>query len=125
MKRIIFCDIDSTLTKFAFKISKKNINAIKEYTKAGGDFVLTTGRSVVSTRKIQDQVNEAMQMKPKYIICSNGGYIVDNVNGDVYIYAIDQDVCWQLYKIIVKRGMIGLFYTDLSNDLRGVFATKT
>jgi HAD superfamily hydrolase (TIGR01484 family) len=125
MKRIIFCDIDSTLTKFAFKISKKNINAIKEYTNAGGDFVLTTGRSIVSTRKIQDQINEVMQMKPKYIICSNGGYIVDNVNGDVYIYAIDQDICWQLYKIIVKQNMIGLFYTDLSNDLRGVFATRT
>jgi HAD superfamily hydrolase (TIGR01484 family) len=103
MKKIIFCDIDNTLTKYSFKVSKQNIESIKKFTDAGGDFVLTTGRSIVSARKIQDQINEALQMKPKYIICSNGGYIVDNVNGDVDIYTIDESICRQLYRIIIKQ----------------------
>lgn len=42
--KAIFCDFDGTLYREDHTISQANKRAIKEYTKAGGKFVISTGR---------------------------------------------------------------------------------
>jgi HAD superfamily hydrolase (TIGR01484 family) len=92
VKKIIFCDIDDTLAKRMRKISKKNIEAIKEYTKRGGKFIMATGRSIVSAYRFQEQINEAIGKEEEFLICSTGGYIVDKKNKIIIKHLIPNDV---------------------------------
>jgi HAD superfamily hydrolase (TIGR01484 family) len=123
MKKIIFCDIDGTLAKRMHGISNKNIRAIKKYSDAGGEFVLTTGRSIVSTQKFQNQISEALQKEPNFIICSNGGYVINNVQKKIEIKTINEDLCRKIFSLVKEAGVLALFYTEEANDKNGVYAT--
>ncbi|MDR2654410.1 MAG: Cof-type HAD-IIB family hydrolase [Mycoplasmataceae bacterium] len=122
VKKIIFCDIDDTLAKRMRKISKKNIEAIKEYTKRGGKFIMATGRSIVSAYRFQEQINEAIGKEEEFLICSTGGYIVDKKNKIIIKHLIPNDVAWRIFELAKRNDLWCLFYTEEANDKRGVYA---
>ncbi|GMO14586.1 MAG: sugar-phosphatase [Mycoplasmoidaceae bacterium] len=125
MKKVIFCDIDNTLARKACKISKKNIIAIKDYVEAGGDFILSTGRSIVSASKFQNQIDSTLGRKPNFIICSNGGYIVDNIENKVITQTIPNSLVREILAKIKQVKVWAMVYTEEGNQKKGVFCNKT
>lgn len=69
---LFFCDLDGTLLTPDKKLTRKNADAIARFTKAGGSFIVATGRVLSSTRRYFEEMNVRCPM----IIC-NGGMIYD------------------------------------------------
>jgi HAD superfamily hydrolase (TIGR01484 family) len=96
-KKIIFCDIDGTLSKKGHPISKENINAIATFIKEGNMFVLSTGRSIVSANKYNKQIHEACGHFPEYTISSNGGYIRKNSTNEATRFYMESAIARRVY----------------------------
>lgn len=79
--KLVFSDFDDTLTRSDGSISERTVRAIAEYEKAGGKFVVCTGRSYASIKKQLPRVyGERAARVP--VICFQGGLTADE-NGNV------------------------------------------
>lgn len=97
MYKVIFCDIDKTLTTKT-GISNKNISFIKSWVQKGNLFILTSGRVISHTRNISESIGAS-----SYIICNNGGIIYDYKNEKViYKNTISKDCVVRLYNLTNK-----------------------
>lgn len=96
--KIVFCDIDGTLSKRGV-ISKKNKELIKEFTKNDKMFILVTGRTVKYAVEISKSVGAS-----KYVICCNGSIIYDyESNKIIYKQVIKYDDMKKLFEIVNKH----------------------
>jgi hydroxymethylpyrimidine pyrophosphatase-like HAD family hydrolase len=103
--KLIAIDIDGTLANGFNKISKKNLDALHKYYKKGGEIVICTGRSLLTTLDTVEKIETAIEGKIKYVICSKGAYIYDRINDKNYTYLIPDNTvrdllfCCQRLKI--------------------------
>ena len=76
---IAFCDYDGTIFDAqAGRVPLKTLRAIDAYTRAGGVFVVTTGRMYRSILKQLDK----MHYNPHYLVCLQGSVGYDFTNGE-------------------------------------------
>lgn len=71
--KLLALDLDGTLLNSGKKISEGNINAIREYQKAGGRVIYSTGRSYTGARSYMDILNPTAP-----VITNNGGILVQH-----------------------------------------------
>ena len=110
MKKIVFCDIDKTLTN-DFIVSKENISKVNEYTRLGGIFVLISGRGIKYVKEFSKQFNDI-----RYIIGNNGAIIYDLKNDKViYKKCIDNITYDELCKMQKKYS--SNFIINTSNNI--------
>ena len=111
---IYFIDLDGTtldLPKKSQKISDKNLNAIKKMNETT-PIVFSTGRS-----NSEFVMNLAKQTNCKYVICQNGGLIVDINNNILKKYEIQKDDVYEKDKSIDIRCGISRFGDTVSCEL--------
>ncbi len=53
---ILFCDVDGTLLNSRRELSKENINAVRDWTRAGGKFIISTGRPLAGVVEISKEL---------------------------------------------------------------------
>jgi HAD superfamily hydrolase (TIGR01484 family) len=74
--KLFSIDLDGTLLSKTKRISKKNISALVEYKKNGGEIVIATGRSIISAMKYVNKLNN-FNLDIKYLITFNGAKIIN------------------------------------------------
>ena len=114
---IYFIDLDGTtldLPKKSQKISDKNLNAIKKMNETT-PIVFSTGRS-----NSEFVMNLAKQTNCKYVICQNGGLIVDINNNILKKYEIQKDDVYEIEQLLKKEKM--LFILNSGHTIYGTTA---
>ena len=98
MYKIIACDLDETLIRRNRTISKEDIDAILQATKAGVKFVLATGRGYNSVHSTLKELS-LYQEEGQYVISYNGGAITENKDEKLlYFQGITFQEAEALYK---------------------------
>jgi Cof subfamily protein (haloacid dehalogenase superfamily) len=104
LKKVIFCDVDGTLCNLKSKVTKKNINLIKQYTKLGGLFVLCTGREYAKCKCVIDQIG--VENMSKHILTSMGGTMFDITSKEVIKERfIPSNIAFEIAKIFSDNGI--------------------
>ncbi|ENY53842.1 Hypothetical protein, putative COF family HAD hydrolase [Metamycoplasma alkalescens 14918] len=102
-----FTDLDGTLLdlpKTKEKISQKNLNILKEKNDNGIPFIIATGRYA------SDFVLDlAKKTNSPYVICQNGGLVVDT-NGEVLIkHEIEKDTVIKIVDALKEKKLFFIF----------------
>ena len=107
---LVFSDYDDTITLTDGSITPRTLSAIKAYRNAGGVFVLCTGRSYPSARKLIPKVyGESDPQVP--IICYQGG-LVAGEDGKIFDrITANRDELIKLTAELEKRGIICQTYS--------------
>ncbi|MBN4089653.1 HAD family hydrolase [Mycoplasma enhydrae] len=102
-----FSDLDGTLLdlpKKPEKISKENLEIALRMNDEGKPFILATGRY-----PSEFVLDLAKKINSKYVICQNGGLIVDN-NGNVLIkHEIKKDEVMSIIEILKQKKLFFIF----------------
>lgn len=78
--KLLAIDLDGTLLKRYRKITKNNFKALKSFNDAGGQIIISTGRTITSARKIANKIENYTGKKIPYIISLCGSVIYDDKN---------------------------------------------
>lgn len=114
--KVIATDLDGTLLSNKYWISKKNINALKEFIELGGIVCFITGRSLQSTIEIAKLFERKTGHKIHYLSCLKGSILYDNIhNKIIYINSIDIETSKQIAKD--ANQMHCTFSTYLESDI--------
>lgn len=109
-KQIVFSDYDGTIY-ITESDMEKNVKMIEEYRQLGGKFVIVTGRSKISVRK----VIEKYDIPYDYVISNNGAIIFDAGGNKIYEQAISIDVSSKIINYLKLKEKIEIFYYN-END---------
>lgn len=101
---LIITDFDGTLFD---KNYKKNIEAIKKIKNT--DIIIATGRNYESLKK-------DLQIKCKYYICNDGGYILDEKENIIYKNYFNEENIKRIYRRLKKLNYDNYFF-DYINTL--------
>lgn len=116
MKKIVFSDIDRTLT-VSNVVSLKNKEMIKKYIDLGNYFVLVSGRVIPYASSISKQIGAS-----GYVICTNGAVVYDyNSKKVIYGEIISFDIVNRLYNLANEydaRIIFGGIKTTYANKLK-------
>lgn len=104
-KQIIFSDYDGTIY-ITEEDMEKNIEKIKEYRDIGGKFVIVTGRSKTSIKK----VIEKYDIPYDYIISNNGAIIFDSKGNKLYEQTIKADISNKIIEYLKTKQNIEIYY---------------
>ena len=100
-KKIIFVDIDGTLTDDLGNISSSTIEEIKSFTKEGGLLVLVSGRNTSYTINLSEKIGAS-----EYVISSNGNEIYNyKTKTTVFFNEIPYDKILDIYRNAEKNQM--------------------
>ena len=72
MSKYVFCDLDNTLLDNERKISKENLEAIKNFESKGNHFIICSGRVPFALKQYQDILGS------KDVVTSNGAIIISD-----------------------------------------------
>lgn len=110
MIKVVFIDIDETLTNSQREVTEKIKLEIKKCVENGVKIILTSGRSRREAMDFQEQIGTS-----PYIVSSNGASAYDAENGvEIYNERIDPQMVLQLIKHSRENGYrIKLNYKDL------------
>ncbi|MBN0970435.1 HAD-IIB family hydrolase [Mycoplasma phocoeninasale] len=101
--RAYFLDLDGTfldLPKTENRVSEDNINIARQLNDQGIPVILSTGR-----RNSEFVVNLANKINSPYIVCQNGGLIVDSNNNVLKKCEIKRDSALKVIEILKKEKM--------------------
>lgn len=117
--KMLVCDYDMTLGIRPNIISKENLEAVKDFQKNGGIFVLCTGRMYESIKNILDEYNL------KCDIVSYQGALINDKDGNViYDGGIDYQTAYDFVKLAEDNNEnINIFVDD--THYTNVFDKKT
>lgn len=104
-KQIVFSDYDGTIY-ITEKDMEKNVKSIEEYRYLGGKFVIVTGRSKSSVRKVIEKYN----IPYDYVISNNGAIIFDNAGNKIYEQSISIDVSSKIINYLKSIENIEIYY---------------
>lgn len=108
--KLVFSDFDDTLTRSDGSISERTVKAVAEYEKAGGMFVVCTGRSYASIKKQLPRVyGERAAHVP--VICFQGGLTADTQGRVIRRVAMDRNDLIELATEAEKRGIVAQTYS--------------
>ena len=99
--KIVFIDIDGTLTDDNENVSVDNKNAIESLVNMGTKVVLCTGRSDLYT------IRKSMEaLASNYVITSNGAHVYDYINNSsIYLDEISYDSIKEVYDYCNNNGL--------------------
>ncbi|VEU70391.1 Cof-type HAD-IIB family hydrolase [Mycoplasmopsis glycophila] len=105
-KWVIFSDVDGTIYPFPGKyLAKENVEKVREVTNKGVSFVINTGNGPY--QKIQ---RLADKLNGRYIICSNGALIFDNLEKKIlHLEILPISEAAKIWKLAEEVG-VGLYY---------------
>ncbi|SGA03017.1 putative hydrolase [Mycoplasmopsis arginini] len=113
-----FTDLDGTLLdlpKTKEGISLDNLNIVKEKNQSGTPFIIATGR--FASEYVLDL---AQKTEAPYVICQNGGLIVNN-KGDVIVkHEIKKDTVMEITEVL-KENKLFIIY----NSGNTIYGTST
>lgn len=110
-----FVDLDGTmldLPKKEERISEQNIKTISSLNSNGRPVIISTGRA-----NSDFVLNLAKKINAPYVICQNGGIIVDQNNKILKINEIKKDTVAEILKILIAEKMF--FIINSGNTLYG------
>lgn len=120
-----FIDLDGTLLNSKKKVSIDNLEVLKEYSKNGGNIVLTTGRWPVSSKKINNDIESFSNIQNKYLIALNGAYIYDLKQEKlIHSKSIDENVFNQILEIIKSYKVAAWIYSKKGIEEKKIFSVK-
>ena len=108
--KIVFSDFDDTLTRSDGSISERTVNAVAEYEKAGGTFIVCTGRSYASIKKQLPRVYGARAARVP-VICFQGGLTADGDGNVIRRVAMDRRDIAELAAEAERRGIVAQTYS--------------
>ncbi len=98
---VIICDFDGTLLKSDDTVSIRTINAISEFTKKGGKFVISTGRLLNSILKRLPDVN----INSGLVVAVNGGIAYDvDCKKTLYKNCLSKELSYDIVKFCLDNG---------------------
>lgn len=132
MIKVVFVDIDGTLTGRKGKITERTKMAIKNCTQKGIKVILSSGRSRFNTFNLSKEIGTS-----NIIISSNGADVYDNENNiEIYTKNIEKDDLMNLLdyatkndnKIVLNYGfdlvMNKYYYEDEKDKVRSIEELK-
>ncbi len=121
--KLIAIDLDGTLIKRLNKITNKNFQALKNFTNAGGQIVISTGRAITSARKIADRIEKYTGKKVPYIVTLCGSAIYDHENKIIYKNLIDPITTKQIVDL-VKKLKLNIWIYQEGFETNGVYSNS-
>jgi hydroxymethylpyrimidine pyrophosphatase-like HAD family hydrolase len=103
--KLLAIDLDGTLLSKTKHISNKNLDELKKYIEQDGTPILTTGRSIISSQKFVDQIDEYTGYQSKYVVSFNGAHIKDLVNNKIISFTIPHEIGLQLKKYAADNNL--------------------
>jgi hydroxymethylpyrimidine pyrophosphatase-like HAD family hydrolase len=104
MKYKLFAiDLDGTLLSKTKHISDKNLQGVKKYIELGGMPVITTGRSIVSSKKFVNQIDNYTKHNSAYIVSFNGAHILNLKNGNVTSFIIPEQLSTKIKEYALQN----------------------
>ena len=76
-------DLDGTLLSHRSKISKHNLEGIKEFLNDGNQVAICTGRWPVSATIFNDTIEKFTSLKNKYLVSLNGSLIFNLIENKI------------------------------------------
>ena len=119
--KLIAVDLDGTLLRRHRKITKKNFQALKNFTDAGGQIVISTGRAITSARKVANKIESYTGKKMPYIISFCGSVIYDDKNKIISQKLISPSITKKIADEVKKLGLnIWIYPKDF--EAEGVYS---
>lgn len=116
MIKLIATDLDDTLLNHEWKISSRNVKAIRQAVKQGVKVTLATGRMALSSRQYAKELGLDVP-----IITYHGALVEQGLSGDIlYRKVIDTELAWAIVEKLLKKNI----HTQIYIKDR-VFVTKT
>jgi Cof subfamily protein (haloacid dehalogenase superfamily) len=104
--RLVASDLDGTLLDPESRIPEATADAVREYRRLGGHFILATGRSEISARPYADQLG-----LDGPIVSYNGGKLVSLSTGEVFYETfLDAGKAMRAYRALRALGKDVLVY---------------
>lgn len=103
--KLIAIDLDGTLLKRHRKITKKNYQALKKFTDAGGQIVISTGRAITSARKIANKIESYTGKKIPYIITLCGSVVYDDKDKIISQKLINPNITKKIAAEVKRLGL--------------------
>ena len=109
--KLIGIDLDGTLISKFKKISKKNASSIKKAIDNGISCAIITGRSIVSSKKIKDELDFKTQSIGRFLVSFNGSSIIDFYENKTYETFIDSKIAKEIHHLSLKWKLNSWYYT--------------
>lgn len=109
--KLIGIDLDGTLISKFKKISKKNVLSIKKAIDNGISCAIITGRSIVSSKKIKDELDFKTQSIGRFLVSFNGSSIIDFYENKTYETFIDSKIAKEIYDLALQWKLNSWYYT--------------
>ncbi|WP_416149165.1 Cof-type HAD-IIB family hydrolase [Salipaludibacillus sp. HK11] len=94
--RLLALDIDGTLLKSNYRLTKETKEAI-EYVKEKGVYItLASGRPFLSANKVA----KTLKLSPSYLISHDGAFMADNVASPVFERRLSAETVYQIVDIL-------------------------
>lgn len=120
-----FIDLDGTLLNRRRHVSLKNLNTLREYSKNGGNIVISTGRWPISALKINNDIEEHSGNKNKYLIAMNGANIFDLENNKlIFEKHIDNEIIKNILDYISGSKIAAWIYSKNGIENRIIYSVK-
>ena len=125
--KLIACDFDGTLGQAPDYMHQGTVDAIKEYQQKGGKFVVCTGRTFCSIRRIL--VDYGVDCE---VIASQGSIFANSMSGEIYQKAgIPVEIAVKIIESLRQDdGAIyvdydNMHHTDTSNEITEIYQSLT
>ena len=109
--KLIGIDLDGTLISKFKKISKKNALSIKKAIDNGISCAIITGRSIVSSKKIKDELDFKTQSIGRFLVSFNGSSIIDFYENKTYETFIDSKIAKEIHHLSLNWKLNSWYYT--------------
>lgn len=118
-------DLDGTLLSHRSKISKHNLEGIKEFLNDGNQVAICTGRWPVSATIFNDTIEKFTSLKNKYLVSLNGSLIFNLIeNKIIYESLIDSSIFNQLINLIKDNNFALWIYSKKGIENRKIYTHK-
>ncbi|KFB07773.1 Cof-type HAD-IIB family hydrolase [Malacoplasma iowae] len=118
-------DLDGTLLSHRSKISKHNLEGIKQFLIDGNQIAICTGRWPVSATIFNDTIEKFTSLKNKYLISLNGSLIFNLIeNKIIYESLIDSNIFSQLVNLIKDNNFALWIYSKKGIENRKIYTHK-
>ena len=100
-------DIDGTIMNTKRELPPRIIEAIRQYEKSGGTFILATGRTMLTAREIVDKIGLRTP------VISGNGSVIQSPSGETLLcHRIPQEASLSLTKFVISEGLDFVAFSD-------------
>ena len=100
-------DIDGTIINSKRELDQRIIDAIRQYEKSGGTFILATGRTMLTAREVADRIGLSTP-----VICGNGSVIQYPSGETLFKHVIPKEASTSVAEYAISEGYDFVAFTD-------------